>query len=53
MTASKFLEVKFSIFTLALLEDTGWYNVNYDYADEFIFGLKEGCDFINEGCNSE
>ena len=37
---------KFSIFTMALLEDSGWYKADYNYADEISYGKNEGCDFV-------
>jgi hypothetical protein len=38
-------------FTLKLLEDTGWYVVNYDYATNTLWGRNKGCAFINTDCN--
>jgi hypothetical protein len=40
----------FSTITLALLEDTGWYDVDYSQADILRFGLKRGCDFATGSC---
>ncbi|XP_030853296.1 uncharacterized protein LOC755833 isoform X2 [Strongylocentrotus purpuratus] len=40
----------FSRFTLAFLEDTGWYKVNYDLADPFTWGRDLGCGFVNKSC---
>ncbi|XP_071509731.1 ciliated left-right organizer metallopeptidase-like [Diadema antillarum] len=31
--------------TLAVMEDSGWYRVNYDYVGDFLWGKSEGCDF--------
>ncbi|KAI0230780.1 hypothetical protein LSAT2_018867 [Lamellibrachia satsuma] len=31
--------------TLSLFEDSGWYKVNFDYAEEFLWGKGGGCDF--------
>ncbi|KAH9492717.1 Leishmanolysin-like peptidase 2 [Bulinus truncatus] len=31
--------------TLAVFEDSGWYQVNYSEADKFIWGKGEGCSF--------
>jgi leishmanolysin len=44
------LEPGYSRLTLALLEDTGWYEVNYEYATPMNYGQKAGCDFINAPC---
>lgn len=39
-----------SEFTLALLEDSGWYTVNYYTGGLMKFGKNKGCDFIQEDC---
>lgn len=39
-----------STITLALLKDTGWYEVNYDVAQVPVFGRGAGCGFIYEKC---
>ncbi|XP_006815613.1 ciliated left-right organizer metallopeptidase-like [Saccoglossus kowalevskii] len=31
--------------TLAVFEDTGWYQVNYDNAQSFPWGMNQGCQF--------
>ena len=36
--------------TLKLMEDSGWYYVDYDYADPFYWGKNEGCDFFEKDC---
>ena len=36
--------------TLAVLEDTGWYEPNYDMADPLSWGKGLGCDFVNKSC---
>jgi len=41
-----------SEFSLALLEGSGWYKPNYNYAEPFFFGKGQGCDFITEKCSS-
>mgnify|MGYP002623949311 FL=1 len=43
-------EVVISDFTLALLKDSGWYEVNYYTGGLFRFGKQKGCDFINNDC---
>lgn len=49
----------FSIFTLALLEDSGWnfvftifswYRIGNISPDPMNFGHLSGCAFINQGC---
>ena len=39
-----------SEFTLALLEDLGWYKVNYYTGGLMKFGKYKGCEFINGDC---
>jgi len=36
--------------TLALLEDSGWYHVDYNYAGPFRYGKGRGCNFLTEPC---
>ena len=43
-----------SEFTLALLEDTGYYKANYYTGGLMRYGKGKGCDFVNKRCvNSE
>ena len=53
MTASSMSDSIFSVFTLSLLEDSGWYDVNYEFADKSTFGYGAGCDFVREACYSK
>ena len=39
-----------SEFTLALLEDSGWYKVNYYTGGLMRFGKNKGCNFLNKDC---
>jgi Leishmanolysin len=36
--------------TLALMEDTGWYKVNYTQGRSNPWGLNAGCDFVTNAC---
>ena len=36
--------------TLALMEDTGWYRVDYRGVDTPVYGLGAGCQFATESC---
>nr|XP_011418435.2 leishmanolysin-like peptidase [Crassostrea gigas] len=36
--------------TLALMEDTGWYQVNYNLAEDLEWGKNLGCDFVKKSC---
>ena len=40
-----------SRFTLALLEDSGWYRVNYQAADQLVWGYRAGCSFLTSCTN--
>lgn len=42
----------YSSITLALLKDTGWFEVDYTYTTNIMFGYKSGCDFIDKPCMS-
>ena len=42
-----------SEFTLALLEDSGWYQVNYYTGGLMRFGKNKGCEFINNDCSTK
>ena len=43
-------EMAISEFTLALLEDSTWYKVNYYTGGLFRFGKNKGCAFIENDC---
>ena len=43
-------EQAISGFTLALLEDSGWYEANYYTGGLMRFGKHQGCSFLNEDC---
>ncbi|KAK6048960.1 hypothetical protein COOONC_13535 [Cooperia oncophora] len=36
--------------TLALFEDSGWYRVDYDNAENMTWGKGLGCDFVKKSC---
>jgi hypothetical protein len=48
---SGFRNVKSNL-TLALLQDSGWYKVNYAAADILRWGYRQGCHFLNT-CGSQ
>jgi leishmanolysin len=50
MTGADINEPKFSIFTLALLEDSGWYKPDYGLADDMYWGKGDGCAFLTAKC---
>uniref|UniRef100_A0A7I4YRD7 Leishmanolysin-like peptidase n=1 Tax=Haemonchus contortus TaxID=6289 RepID=A0A7I4YRD7_HAECO len=39
-----------SCVTLALFEDSGWYKVNYDKAEDIMWGRNLGCTFATKSC---
>ena len=43
-------EIVISEFTLALLNDSGWYQVNYYTGGLMRFGKNKGCEFLNNDC---
>ena len=42
----------FSRITLALMEDTGWYKVNYAMAEDLDWGKNLGCLFAKNNCRA-
>jgi leishmanolysin len=50
LTASDVPDPRFSSFTLALLEDSGWYKTDYSKADTLEFGRDTGCSFHFDEC---
>lgn len=43
----------YSKFTFSLLYDTGWYDVDFAYAEEIVWGKNQGCDFYTDACLKE
>mmetsp|Transcript_11871 Transcript_11871/g.17360 ORF Transcript_11871/g.17360 Transcript_11871/m.17360 type:complete len:596 (-) Transcript_11871:2169-3956(-) len=43
-------DVVYSDITMALFEDSGWYQVDYSYTTNMIWGYQEGCEFFTEKC---
>ena len=41
----------YSGLTFALLEDTGWYQVDHTKADHLFWGKYLGCDFAQKSCS--
>lgn len=50
MTASYTPEMRVTEFSLALLEGSGWYQVDYSLAQSLTWGKNKGCEFLNEPC---
>jgi len=50
MTATIEYSSRLSKLTLAMLEATGWYEVDYSMADQFYWGEGKGCSFVTGPC---
>ena len=50
MTSDGAANPVFSIFTLAFLKDSGWYDVDFNIAEKFFYGKDEGCGFLTQAC---
>eukprot|EP00817_Percolomonadidae_sp_ATCC50343_P002839 CAMPEP_0117425290 /NCGR_PEP_ID=MMETSP0758-20121206/5581_1 /TAXON_ID=63605 /ORGANISM="Percolomonas cosmopolitus, Strain AE-1 (ATCC 50343)" /LENGTH=476 /DNA_ID=CAMNT_0005209665 /DNA_START=394 /DNA_END=1825 /DNA_ORIENTATION=- len=50
MTSTSAEDSAFSDLSLAILESSSWYTINYTAAEAFPFGYKKGCDFLNGKC---
>ena len=53
MTAISTPDRVYSKFTLALLEGSGWYQVNYNNSQEIYWGNNKGCKFLEQACFAE
>lgn len=51
MTGSVDTRSVVSKMTLALLEDSGWYQANYSMADRLDWGSNQGTEFVTTPCN--
>ncbi|GLT73830.1 hypothetical protein SLA2020_456630 [Shorea laevis] len=51
MTGSVDTRSVVSKMTLALLEDSGWYQANYSMADRLDWGHNQGTEFVTSPCN--
>lgn len=50
MISTQYEEIVISEITLALLQDSGWYDVNYYTGGLFRYGKLQGCSFLIEPC---
>lgn len=50
MTANNVPNPVLTDITMAFMEDTGWYEIDYDYTEDFIYAKNEGCDFLYDSC---
>lgn len=42
----------FSRLSLAVMEDSGWYSVDYSAANILLWGRGKGRSFVEEGCGN-
>ena len=52
MIGDSYGEYVVSAITLALLKDTGWYDVDYTKSELITWGYKKGCEFLESKCIS-
>ena len=52
MMGKDFFDPIYTTVTLAVLKDSGWYDVNYDYVTQPMFGNGAGCSFFDKKCLS-
>lgn len=50
MVAALHVETIFTDVTLAVFQDSGWYSVNYETADQVSYGKGKGCNYFNTKC---
>ena len=50
MISTDYPEIVISDISLALFQDSGWYEVNYYSGGLFRFGKGQGCKFLNSNC---
>jgi hypothetical protein len=50
MIADSYGENYISNFTLSLLEDSGWYKIDYSKSEDIPWGKNQGCKFLSEKC---
>ncbi|KAL5497157.1 hypothetical protein EMCRGX_G013581 [Ephydatia muelleri] len=50
MTSTQAFNLKLSEMTLALLQDTGWYQVDFSKAEPLQWGKNAGCQFVLGSC---
>jgi hypothetical protein len=50
MIGDSYGENLISDITLAMFEDSGWYQVDYSNSNYFYWGKMKGCDFFNANC---
>ncbi|KAK4470670.1 hypothetical protein MN116_006202 [Schistosoma mekongi] len=51
MAGSVELQSIVSRLTLSVFQDSGWYDVNYEMAQDWKWGRNLGCDFVTKSCS--
>jgi leishmanolysin len=51
MTAQMTGKPVYSVFTLALMQDSNWYRVDTSQADQLVWGKNQGCSFYDYSCS--
>jgi len=52
MSSGSIVGRRVSEFSLALLEGSGWYTIDYSFAEPYYFGQGQGCPFVRDSCTS-
>jgi hypothetical protein len=52
MTSGSIIGMRISELSLGMLEASGWYEVDYSYAEPFSWGQGKGCAFMSATCNN-
>ncbi len=54
MSTDIFTDAQLSVFTIALLKDTGYYTeVNDNMSEDLFWGKGKGCEFVTNACFSK
>ena len=51
MTSQRTGYPAFSLFMFYLMNDSGWYQLDFSTADDITWGKYAGCNFVNTACN--
>jgi leishmanolysin len=43
-------DIIYSDISFGILQDSGWYTVNWDYTQSIVYGKGKGCQFLDEKC---
>lgn len=53
MVSDDIFDPKLSQMTLAVARDSGWYEVDLDLGQHYIWGRRKGCQFLAGTCSSD